>query len=539
MTTKKYSADIVIAGGGLAGIVAAIELLDAGKKVLLVDRDIKDRFGGLAKESFGGVFMVDTPNQKKMGINDSVDLAISDWNSFAEFGPGDDLPKAWAKAYVENCLEYVYHWSGNHGVSFFPVVHWVERGLHQPGNSVPRFHMVWGTGKALIDSSVERLMGHKNAKNLEVLFRHRVDDLIVENQTVAGFRGVDEESEQDFEVIGESTIIATGGVCGSIKKVKENWYGPWGEPPKVILNGSHRYADGKLHDVVKAKGGMVTHMDKYWHYAAGVHHPRPTKENDGLSLVPPKSALWFNYKGERIGPTPLITSFDTRFLVESISLQEQKYSWQVLNQKIAIKEMAVSGAEFNPAIRDKNIVGFLKSILLGNKDLVNDLTTNCEDFVVANSIDELIKKMEEINFGNKINVEKFKHDIQSYDNSIGRGKKLHNDEQLRRIAHVRQYRGDKVRTCKFQKINDPDAYPLIAIREFILSRKTLGGIQTDLRSRVLDQSGSPIKGLYAVGEAAGFGGGGMHGLRALEGTFLGGCIYSAQVAAESITGKKQ
>jgi len=125
-------------------------------------------------------------------------------------------------------------------------------------------------------------------------------------------------------------------------------------------------------------------------------------------------------------------------------------------------------------------------------------------------------------------------EIRRYDEAARRPRRDHDDDQLRRIAHLRRYRGDRLRTCKFASIDDPRAHPLIAIREQIITRKSLGGIQTDLQSRVLDTSGKPIAGLFAVGEAAGFGGGGVHGKRSLEGTFLGGCVLTARAAAAAI-----
>jgi predicted oxidoreductase len=525
---EKYKSDVVIVGGGLAGIATALELLDAGKSVTLLDRSTEDRFGGLAKESFGGVFIVDSPNQKKNGIKDSIELAWSDWCSFAEFDENDELPKKWARKLIENSERDIFYWLKERSVGFFPVVHWVERGVYRPGNSVPRFHMIWGTGQELIIQLVKRLYAHPKREKLQIYFSHKVEDFISQNGQVVGVRG------DNFEAIGSSVVMACGGYGGNLEHIKNSWPTYLGSAPDKMLNGSHEFADGMLHDKVKGVGGNLTHMEKMWNYAAGVHHPRPFRDNHGLSLVPPKSALWMDHRGKRIGPRPLITSFDTSDLVTNICKTEKKYSWQILNQKIALKELAVSGSEFNKAIREKNFFGFIKSILFGNKELVEDLTSNCEDFVVAGSIEELASKMTTKNFGEKIDPEFLKSEIKKYDDQIDRGLKYHNDDQLRRIAMARNYRGDKVRTCKFQKILDPKAMPLIAIREFIVSRKSLGGMQTDLESKVLSSDGTVIKGLYAVGEAAGFGGGGMHGKRALEGTFLAGCILTAQSAAKSI-----
>jgi len=533
-----HEADCIIIGGGISGIVTALELLDANAKIILFDRDNSENFGGLAKESFGGIFFVDSPNQKKAGIKDSVDLAKSNWYSFAEFAQTDHLPKLWADSFIENCTPDVYHWLKERGVSFFPVVHWVERGWHQPGNAVPRFHMVWGTGYALMNELIGKLEEHPNRKNLQLYFKHRITDLDISDGKATGVRGINEDNGEEFDACAPHIVISAGGVGGNIELIKKTWGPTIGGAPEKLLNGSHRYALGDLHEEVSKIHGSVTNLEKMWHYAAGIHHPKPKMPDHGLSIVPPKSAIWLDYKGRRIGPEPLIAGFDTSFLVNEICKQEEKYSWQVMNKKIAVKEFAISGAEHNPAIRDKKLLPFLINLLFGNKNLVNHMINDCVDFVVANSVEELVEKMNVLNGDDKVDVNYLKQSIEQYDANIDRGVKYFNDEQLRRLAHLRQYRGDRVRTCKFQKINDKKAYPLIAIREFILSRKSLGGIQTDLTCRVMKkdpgEGNNYINGLYAVGEAAGFGGGGIHGKRALEGTFLGTCIYTARKAAQTI-----
>ena len=531
---QTYRSEVLIVGGGIAGIATALDLLDAGKSVLLLDRDREETFGGLARESFGGMFFVDSPLQRRMGLRDSTELALRDWYSFAEFGPEDHWPKAWAQAYVQRCTPDVYHWVRRFGVGFMPVINWVERGEFRPGNSVPRFHMVWGTGQALADQLIAALRQHPNAAKLTLHFGHRVEQLLLQNGQVCGAQGCAEVGGAPFEAHVEQVVVATGGINGSLEQVRKHWHADWHQPPEVILNGSHRFADGTLHQAVAHAGGNVTHLDKMWNYAAGVHHPRPRKPNHGLSLVPPRSALWLNWRGERMGPQPLVSGFDTRRLVTDICAQEKAYSWQILNQRIALKELAISGAEFNPSIRDKKVFSFLRDILFGNRWLVHEMLTNCQDFVVAQSLPELVEKMNALQGDDAVQLSAVSDAVQSYDATIARGPSFMNDEQLRRIAALRQYRGDKVRLCKFQPIDDPKALPLIAIREFITSRKSLGGIQTDLQSRVLSTSGQAIPGLYAVGEAAGFGGGGVHGLRALEGTFLGGCILSGRMAAQAI-----
>jgi predicted oxidoreductase len=354
------------------------------------------------------------------------------------------------------------------------------------------------------------------------------------NGRFTGCIGINERTGQEFRATGESVIVAAGGIAGNLEMVRQNWPKPWGEPPSLMLNGSHPEADGRVIEVVKEMGGNITHLEKMWNYAAGVRHWKPEHNLHGLSLVPPKSALWVNYEGRRMGPPALVTSFDTRYLVETICRQKKKYSWQILNWKIAKKELAVSGSDFNYAIRDKKLFKFLMTLLFGNEALVREMVANCKDFVTANSVAELAEKMNQLAGTNDVDRQLLEEEIRRYDESIDRGQWLHNDDQLRRIAHARQYRGDRIRTCKFAKINDPKAMPLIAIHELILTRKSLGGIQTDLSSRVLDAGGEVMPGLYAVGEAAGFGGGGIHGLRSLEGTFLGGCIFSGRVAGQAI-----
>ena len=529
--------DVLIIGGGIAGIATALDLLDGGKSVLMVDRDRESAFGGLARESFGGMFFVDSPEQRRQGIRDSTALALRDWCSFAEFGAEDRWPRAWAEAYVQRCTEDVHRWVRGFGVRFLPVINWVERGEFRPGNSVPRFHVAWGTGKGVAEALIAALRGHRNAGRLTLRFNYRVERLLTHGGRIEGAAGVDEENGTPFELRAEQVVVASGGINGDLERVRQNWHRDWGKPPSTLLNGSHRFADGRLHDAVAGAGGAVTHLDRMWNYAAGVHHPQPRKPNHGLSLVPPRSALWLNWRGERIGPQPLVSGFDTRRLVTDICAEERQYSWQLMNKRIALKELAVSGAEHNPSIREKRRLGFLRDILFGNRWLVNEMISNCRDFVTAATLPELVEEMNALQGDAAVQLDLVADAVAQYDATIARGPTLMNDEQLRRIAALRQYRGDRIRLCEFQPILDQKALPLIAVREFIISRKSLGGIVTDLQSRVLDAAGRPIEGLYAVGEAAGFGGGGVHGLRALEGTFLGGCILSGRIAAAAIDGR--
>jgi hypothetical protein len=500
---------------------------------------VPEKLGGLAKESFGGVHLIGTPQQKRTGIADSPELALEDWLRCARFGEGDAWPRSWARLYCERSLDLVHAWLEGVGVRFLPVVNWPERGVFEPGNTVPRWHVAWGTGHAIVEEILRSLAAHPRSSRHTIRFRHAVEDVEVAGGRVTGLRGTDLATGAPFLARGDQVVIATGGICGGdLSKVRANWHAPWGAPPDVLLNGAHDFGDGAMHDAVARAGGRLTHLDRQWHYPAGVHHPAKRRPNDGLSLLPPRSALWLNARGERIGPVPLVGSTDTRFLVESILRQPGQYSWQILNDTIAKKELAVSGCDYMTAFRYKKKLLMARQLLFGNRELVDRLARECpEDFVTARSLPELVGKMNERNLGGLVtDLATVERVVRAYDAQIDRGPAYFGDDQLRRIWNFRQYRGDRLRLCNFQKILDPRAMPLIAIREFILSRKSLGGIQTDLGCRVLGADGSAIAGLYAVGEAAGFGGGGIHGVGSLEGTFLGSCVLTGRVAGRTIAG---
>jgi predicted oxidoreductase len=528
----RYSADVIVIGAGIAGVTAAIELLDRGRSVLLLDRDEEANMGGLAKESFGGIWFAGTPLQKRYGIRDGAEQGLRDWHAFAGFGPEDHWPRAWAEAYVRRANDEVFDWLRRVGVQFMPMPLWVERGLYGPGNSVPRWHIVWGTGHELQEVLNRHLLQRPHRDRLQLRFDHRVEALVTTNGRVTGCRGAFEGKDGQFEATGESVVIASGGINGNLERVKQHWHADWSRPPQTLLNGSHKFADGLMHDAAGALGAQVTHLDWQWNYAAGVHHWAPRKPAHGLSLVPPKSALWLDWRGERFGPMPLVTGYDTHDLVAQICARERAYSWQLLNRRIMLKELAVSGGEFNPSFRHKKRLHVVRDVLLGNHWLYDQMTQLCPDVVVAPTVEELVAKMNALAGDGSVDLEAVRSAATNYDACIDLGPRFHTDEQLRRIEFARRWIGDRVRTCKFQKILEPAAGPLIAIREFIISRKSMGGLQTDLQCRVLDGAGTPIPGLYAAGESAGFGGGGMNGKRGLEGTFLGGCVLGGRIAGQ-------
>ena len=538
MDTLEYKN--IIVGGGLAGISCAIELLDNNEQVLIIERDIEEHFGGLAKKSFGGILFSGTPQQKRAGINDSAALLYEDWMRFGAFTEHDSLGAKWAKFYSEHSVSLIYNWLINKKVKFLPVVNWPERGMYIKGNSVPRWHITWGTGYDLSNKVVNYLLNHPNKEKLEIKFQHKVESVIIENKKALGVEVFDEVSKKNLLINSENIIIASGGITGgNLELVKKHWHPNHSTPPETLLNGSHKYADGTLHLDLEKKGIPSTNLNKQWHYAAGIPAPNPEKGKirDGLSLVPPRSAIWVDATGKRFNP-PLIAYTDTSFFVENILKTKHQYSWSIMNWKIAIKELAVSGSEYMSAFRNKDKFKMIKDVLLGNKTLINRLIDESDHFVVAETLEELVKKMNQQCHNDLVDLEILKRDLQNYDAEIDRGKSYFNDEQLRRLINFRLYRGDKIRTSKFQKILEPKAGPLIAVKQYILSRKSLGGIPTNLNSQVINKDGEVISGLYAVGESAGFGGGGIHGSRSLEGTFLGSCILTGRMAAANISGIK-
>ena len=533
MSTTVQS-DVAIAGGGLAGIVTALEALRAGKSVTLVDRDTPERFGGLALWAFGGMALVGTPLQARMKIPDTPDIALRDWLRFGELDDADHWPLQWARYYVEHSRAEVYDWLLSQGVTFMPAVNWVERGLQGDGNSLPRYHIVWGTSQRLTQLMIQAMRVADRGGKLTLLHRHRVVSLDHAGGAVSGLVALNEETGAEIRVAAPCVVLAMGGINGSHEEVLANWV-PGRPLPGAMLNGAHPYADGKLHrHVAETVGAQITHAGEMWNYAAGIPHPFPHFEGHGLSLVPCKSALWLNHKGKRIGPEPLVTGFDTHILCQRVAAQEKPYTWHLLNWRIAAKEFAISGAEHNPRIRDRQMPMFLKETLLGNHRLIRQMQRESRHFLVDETLVGLAAKMNALTGTDDVRPEVLQATADAFDANFKNGDKLHNDDQLRRILHARQWGPDKLRTCKPAPLRMPGAGPYIAIQIQLITRKSLGGLRTDLQSRVLDAAGAPIGGLYAVGEAAGFGGGGASGKRSLEGTFLPGCILTARAAARAM-----
>jgi predicted oxidoreductase len=540
-------ADVIIIGAGLAGLVAANELAEKGASVILIDQEGEQNLGGQAFWSLGGLFLVDSPLQRKLGIKDSFELALQDWMSTAGFDrPEDHWPKKWAEAYVHFAATEKYDWLHKKGLRFFPIVGWAERGGYSalgPGNSVPRFHLTWGTGPAVVKPFAD---GVRAASTIQLKFRHRVEELLVVNGSVKGVSGkilepttVKRGEKSPDTVIGDFTfeaqavVIASGGIGANHALVRKNWPERLGSAPKQMLCGVPEHVDGRMLEVATNAGANLINPDRMWHYTEGVKNWAPIWKDHGIRIIPGPSTLWFDATGKRL-PVPLFPGFDTLGTLEHLLRTGYDYSWFILNQKIIKKEFALSGSEQNPDLTDKKWREVLKRV--GAEKAtgpVEAFKEKGEDFVIADNLNDLVAGMNKLTSTPLLNFEDIAREIKARDSQVDNG--FCKDAQIAAIKNARRYIGDKlIRTAPLHKLLDPDAGPLIAVRLHIVTRKTLGGLETNLLGEVLNAQGEPIPGLYAAGEAAGFGGGGMHGYRALEGTFLGGCLFSGRTVGRSI-----
>ena len=542
--------DVIVVGAGLAGLVATCELLDAGRKVILIDQEPEQNFGGQAFWSFGGLFFVDSPEQRRMRIKDSVDLAMQDWMGTAGFDrlDGEDAPdlwpRRWAEAYVNFAAGEKRSWLHERGVRWFPIVGWAERGGYTAlghGNSVPRFHITWGTGPGLVAPFAEKARDAAKAGRLTLAFRHRVDELTVTDGVVDGVRGkVLEPSSvprsapssrvevSDFELHAGAVIVTSGGIGGNFDLVRANWPARMGTPPKRMIAGVPDFVDGRMIAITESAGGRVVNRDRMWHYVEGIHNYDPVWTNHGIRILPGPSSVWLDATGKRL-PVPLFPGFDTLGTLEHIMTTGHDHTWFVLTKKIIGKEFGLSGQEQNPDLTGKSVKMVLERGRADMPEPVQAFLDKGVDFVQADTLDELIAKMNKVTDTPLLDPETVRAEI------IGRDRELDNvytkDLQIAALRQARSYLPDKViRVASPHKLTDPKAGPMIAVRLNILTRKTLGGLNTNLDSQVLGVSGEPIPGLYAAGEVAGFGGGGVHGYRSLEGTFLGGCIFSGRAA---------
>ncbi len=536
-------ADVIIVGAGLAGLVAACEVVDRGKRVLIVDQENSANLGGQAFWSFGGLFFVDSPEQRRLGVHDSHELALQDWLGTAAFDRQEDYwPRQWAHAYVDFAAGEKRSWLRARGLRIFPLVGWAERGGYDAqghGNSVPRFHITWGTGPALVDIFARRL---RDQPNVRFAHRHQVDELIVEGDAVTGVRGTvlepsteprgvpsSRKSVGEFEFRAPAVIVTSGGIGGNHDLVRANWPKRMGRVPEQLLAGVPAHVDGRMIAITEKAGARVINRDRMWHYTEGITNYDPIWPLHGIRIIPGPSSLWLDAKGKRL-PVPLYPGFDTLGTLEYIAKSGYDYTWFVLNARIIEKEFALSGQEQNPDLTGRSVRQLLASrARSGPPGPVQAFIDRGVDFVSANSLHDLVSAMNTLPDVVPVDHATVVDEVTARDREIAN--RFTKDSQITAIRAARRYLGDRLgRVVAPHRLADPKAGPLIAVKLHILTRKTLGGLETDLDSRVLKADGTPLDGLYAAGEVAGFGGGGVHGYRALEGTFLGGCIFSGRAA---------
>ncbi|MEV6193919.1 FAD-binding dehydrogenase [Streptomyces sp. NPDC051920] len=546
-----YDADVIVIGAGLAGLAATAELVDAGRKVILLDQEPEQSIGGQAHWSFGGLFFVDSPEQRRMRIKDTHELALQDWMGTAGFDrPEDHWPRRWAEAYVDFAAGEKRPWLHAQGVRFFPVVGWAERGGYDAnghGNSVPRFHITWGTGPGLV-APFERRVREGVARGLvELRFRHRVTGLsrsagsvdtvtgeVLEPSGVERGQASGRTVTGAFELRAQAVIVTSGGIGGNHDLVRANWPERLGTPPERMISGVPAHVDGAMLGIAEGAGARLINRDRMWHYTEGIQNWNPIWDKHGIRILPGPSSLWLDARGNRL-PVPLFPGFDTLGTLEHIMRTGYDYTWFVLDQKIIGKEFALSGSEQNPDLTGKSIRGVLNRARADVPGPVKAFMDNGVDFVVEKDLGALVRGMNALTEKPLIDEAALRREIVARDREIANP--FTKDLQVMSIRGARNYLGDKlIRTASPHRILDPAAGPLIAVRLNILTRKTLGGLETDLSSRVLTEGGDPLEGVYAAGEAAGFGGGGVHGYRSLEGTFLGGCLFSGRTAGRAAAG---
>lgn len=428
------------------------------------------------------------------------------------------------------------------------MVGWAERGGGNAvghGNSVPRFHITWGTGPGVLEPFVQRVREAEKRGLIRFKFRHRVNELTRTGGVVDGVRGdllaasdaergrkSSREITGDFELKAQAVIVASGGIGANHQLVRENWPKRMGAPPKRMITGVPDHVDGRMLAIAEAAGGRLINRDRMWHYVEGVRNWAPIWTDHAIRILPGPSSLWLDARGKRL-PVPLYPGFDTLATLSHIMSTGFDHSWFILTKKIIQKEFALSGSEQNPDLTGKSWRQVLGRATSGVPAPVKAFMEKGEDFIVEPDLPALVARMNAVAGGEPLlELAQVEREIRARDRQLDNP--FSKDMQITALRGARAYLGDRlIRTARPHKLLDPANGPLIAVRLSILTRKTLGGLETDLDSRVLGAGGQPVEGLYAAGEAAGFGGGGMHGYAALEGTFLGGCIFSGRSAGRA------
>ncbi len=541
-------ADIIVVGAGIAGLTAAAEAADRGRSVVLVDQEGEQNLGGQAFWSLGGLFFVDSPEQRRMGVKDSHALATQDWMGSAQFDREEDAwPRRWAEAYLDFAAGEKRAWLHEMGLRLFPVVGWAERGdgrAEGHGNSVPRFHLTWGTGPGVVAPFERRVREHVATGRITFAFRHRVDGLVVEDGAVVGVHGAVLEPTAvdrgvassrvgtgDFELRGQAVIVTSGGIGGDHDLVRKVWPERLGTPPTTMVAGVPAHVDGRMLAITERAGARVINPDRLWAYVEGLRNWDPIWDNHGIRILPGPSSLWLDATGKRL-PAPYFPGFDTLGTLRHLRGTGHDYSWFVLTQKVIEKEFALSGSEQNPDLTGKDVKLLLGRLKAGAPGPIEAFKNHGQDFVVADYLTTLVAGMNAVGDTGHVDEAELRHLLEARDREIDND--FTKDAQITAMRGARRYRGDKlIRVASPHRFLDPKNGPLIAVRLNILTRKTLGGLETDLSGRCLTPDGTPLPGLYAAGEVNGFGGGGMMGYNALEGTFLGGCLFSGRVAGRA------
>ncbi|KAK0382703.1 hypothetical protein NLU13_9799 [Sarocladium strictum] len=549
---------VIVVGAGLAGLVAAFELQKRDVPTIILDQENEANLGGQAFWSFGGIFVVDSKEQRRMGIRDSRELAMRDWMGSAQFDreEEDHWPRQWAKAFVDFATDEMEDYVKSQGLGFLFNVGWAERGdgvADGHGNSVPRFHCKGGTGPEVVRVFAEPVKKAADRGVVQLKFRHVVDELILDEDSgkVVGVRGrVLEEDDSPrgvkssrkqvdtFEFRGSAVLVSTGGIGGNAEAVRKAWpidrLGP--KAPDSFVMGVPAHVDGRMIGIAEGVGAHVVNRDRMWHYTEGLQNWNPIWENHGIRILPAPSSLWLDATGKRMPPF-LYPGSDTMATLKHICSTGYDYSWFILNQSIIAREFALSGSEQNPDLTNKSVLGFLKRVL-GKKGTlpVQNFQAHGKDFVVKDNLRDLVAGMNELaaeRQGPVLDYDKVKDIVDARDGQFANP--FSKDAQAMLINNGRAYFPDRRgRIAKPHALLDIAHGPLIAVRLNILSRKTLGGLETNLQGNVMKDKNTPFPGLYAAGEASGFGGGGVHGYNSLEGTFIGGCIFSGRAAGRAI-----